>query len=212
MSVSGMMPSMALGADVLKRPWRRPGAMALLALAWTAGGAGAAGAAGAAGGAWATTVPGHAAAGAPPTLLATAPGEDTGFSVRPGLMTFDPNRPRRTPDFLEGPDLTAQGFEAGRQPPIVWTHWGARAVGHASYWIGYHTPCRGCRYALRAVRIAASRVVGGRYTRLSITDVDRGRASTYDLASVRVPSDGVSGGVPAFAWCNARDPNVCSPP
>lgn len=184
------MPSMASGADGMKRTWRRGGAVALLVLAWTAGGAGAA---------------------APPTLLATAPGQDTGFSVRPGLMTFDPNRSHRTPDYLEGPGLTAQGFEAGRQPSIVWTHWGARAVGHASYWIGYRTPCRGCRYAPRAVSVTASRVVNGRYTRLSITS-PTARAATYDLASVRVPTDGVSGGVPAFAWCNARDPNVCSPP
>jgi hypothetical protein len=143
----------------------------------------------------------------------------TGFVARPGFMTFEQNRPNRTADYLAGPNLTQQGFEAGRQPPIVWTHWGSRAVGRASYWIGYPTSCHGCRYTPRAVSLAAWRVVNGRYTRFSITDLagktsgsTKTNSSTYDLASVTVPAAGVSGGVPAYAWCNARVTSTCSPP
>lgn len=187
---------MAIGADGITRTWRRGGAVALLALAWTAG---------------------TATASAPPTMLATAPDDSTGFLARPGFMTFEQNRPNRTPDYLAGPGLTEPGFQAGRQPPIAWTRWGSRAVGSASYWIGYHAPCHACRYASRVVRLAAWRVVDGRYTRLSITDVvstgkAKAKAVTYDLANVSVPADGVSGGVPAYAWCNASDPRSCSPP
>ena len=189
---------MALGADGITKTLRRGGAVALLALAWAAG---------------------AATASAPPTILATAPDDSTGFLARPGFMTFEQNRPNRTPDYLAGPSLTEQGFLAGRQPPVVWTRWGSRAVGSASYWIGYHTPCHGCRYTFRLVGLAAWRVVDGRYTRLSITDVvsqgsgkAKPKAVTYDLANVSVPADGVAGGVSAYAWCNVRDTRSCSPP
>jgi hypothetical protein len=177
------------------------GAAAALAVAWTAapGHARAAGAA-------------RAAAPQTPTLLATAPLDATGFVARPGFMIFQQNRPNWTADYLAGPNLTQQGFQAGRQPPIVWTHWGSRAVGRASYWIGYHTSCTRCRYTSRAVSLAAWRVVDGRYTRLSITDLAGSKGSTYDLASVTVPTDGVAGGVPAYAWCNERYSRSCSPP
>jgi hypothetical protein len=188
------MTPMALGADGITRTLRRGGTLALLALAWAAG---------------------AATASAPPTLLATAPDDSTGFLARPGFITFNQNRPNRTPDYLAGPGLTQQGFKAGRQPSVVWTRWGSRAVGSASYWIGYHTPCHDCHYISRVVRLAAWRVVDGRYTRLSITDVvstGKAKASTYDLANVSVPADGVAGGVPAYAWCNASDTRVCSPP
>ena len=180
---------------------RLGGAVALLALAWTAalGHARAVGAA-------------RAAAAPQPTLLATAPLDANGFVARPGFMIFQQNRPNWTADYLAGPNLTQQGFQAGRQPPIVWTHWGSRAVGRASYWIGYHTSCTRCRYTSRAVSLAAWRVVDGRYTRLSITDLAGSKGSTYDLASVTVPTDGVAGGVPAYAWCNERYSRSCSPP
>src|SRR6516164_5595285 len=110
------------------------GAVALLALAWTAAAPGHAGAVGPARGAAAPQTQ-------TPTLLATVPMDSTGFVARPGFMIFDQNRPNWTADYLAGPNLTQQGFQAGRQPPIVWTHWGSRAVGRASYWIGYHTSC-----------------------------------------------------------------------
>ena len=181
---------------------RLGGAVALLALAWTAalGHARAVGAA-------------RAAAAPQPTLLATAPLDATGFVARPGFMIFQQNRPNWTADYLAGPNLTQQGFQAGRQPPIVWTHWGSRAVGRASYWVGFRTSCHDCRYTPRTVSLAAWRVLGGRYTRLSITDpAGNGKVSTYDLASVMVPTTGVPGGVPAYAWCNERYSRSCSPP
>jgi hypothetical protein len=213
------MPVMAPGGDGTMRTRRLGGAVALASIvgfAWAAGGA-AGSAAGWAGATRATDRAGAVraarAAAAPPTLLATAPYDATGFLARPGFMTFDQNRANRTPDYLAGPGLTQHGFQAGRQPPIIWTHWGARAVGRASYWIGYHTPCHGCHYTPRVVSLAAWRVVDGRYTRFSITDLaGKGKGSTFDLATVSVPADGVAGGVPAYAWCNARDPRSCSPP
>ena len=179
---------------------RLGGAVALLALAWTAalGHARAIGAV-------------RAAAAAQPTLLATAPLDATGFVARPGFMIFQQNRPNWTADYLAGPNLTQQGFQAGRQPPIVWTRWGSRAVGRASYWIGYRASCHDCRYTPRAVSLLAWRVLQGRYTRLSITPLG-GKASTYDLASVTVPTDGVAGGVQAYAWCNERYLRSCTPP
>jgi hypothetical protein len=126
-------------------------------------------------------------------------------------MIFEQNRPNWTADYLAGPNLTQQGFQDGRQPPIVWTHWGSHAVGQASYWIGYRTSCHDCRYAPRPVSLAAWRLVAGRYTRLSITPIG-GKVSTYDLASVTVPTTGVPGGTPAYAWCNERYSRSCSPP
>ncbi len=204
-----MMHVMARGADGTRKTWRGRGAVALgamLALAWAVGGAGPTGAA-----SRAAPVLAERAAAAPPTLLATAPDESTGFLLRPGFMIFDQNRPNWTPDYLAGPGLTQQGFEDGRQPPIVWTRWGSRAVGRASYWIGHHTPCSGCRYTPRVVGLAAWRVVQGHYTRFSISYLT-GRGATYVLAQVRVPASGVAGGVPAYAWCSARKPKSCSPP
>jgi hypothetical protein len=208
-----MMSVMELGGDGKIRPGRLGGAVALcllLGLGWAADGAGATRTARAADGAGATRTA-RATAGRPATLLATAPFDSTGFLVRPGFMTFDQNRPNRTPDYLAGPGLTEQGFQDGRQPPIVWTHWGSRAVGHASYWIGHQASCRGCHYTPRAVSLLAWRVVQGHYTRFSITPPG-GKGSTYDLASVMVPATGAAGGVPAYAWCNARDPRSCFPP
>jgi hypothetical protein len=183
------------------KSWRLGGAIALLALAWTAAAPGHARAVGAAG----------ASAPQTPTLLATAPLDATGFVARPRFMIFEQNRPNWTADYLAGPNLTQQGFQDGRQPPIVWTHWGSHAVGQASYWIGYRTSCHDCRYAPRPVSLAAWRLVAGRYTRLSITPIG-GKVSTYDLASVTVPTTGVPGGTPAYAWCSERYSRSCSPP
>ena len=182
------------------------GAVALLALAWTAAAPGHAGAVGPARGAAAPQTQTQT-----PTLLATVPMDSTGFVARPGFMIFDQNRPNWTADYLAGPNLTQQGFQAGRQPPIVWARWGSRAVGRASYWIGYRASCHDCHYTPRAVSLLAWRVLQGRYTRLSITPLG-GKASTYDLASVTVPTAGVAGGVQAYAWCNERYLRSCTPP
>jgi len=183
-------------------------AVALLALTWTAAAPGHAGAVGPARGAAAPQTQTQT-----PTLLATVPMDSTGFVARPGFMIFQQNRPNWTADYLAGPNLTQQGFQAGRQPPIDWTHWGSRALGRASYWVGFRTSCHDCRYTPRTVSLAAWRVLGGRYTRLSITDLaGNGKVTTYDLASVTVPTTGVPGGVPAYAWCNERYSRSCSPP
>ncbi len=182
----------------------------MIGVAWAAGAAGASGAPDHPG---AVTAARGVVAAAAPTLLATVPDDSTGFLTRPGFMSFLQNRPNRTPDYLEGPGLTQQGFEAGRQPPVVWTHWGSRAAGRATYWIGHGTSCHGCHYSPRAVSLAAWRIVEGRYTRFSITyPTGRSRVTTYELATVRVPASGVARGVPAYAWCNARVSRACSPP
>ncbi len=192
---------MALAPDGMKK-WLLAGtaaACAALSLAAVAGATGARG-----------DRAGHSARAHPPKLLATAPDDLTGALVRPGFMSFDHSLAGRTPDYLMGPGLTRNGFDHGREPPIVWTAWGARAAGRATYWLGSSNVCRGCQYIRYEVKLAAWRVRDGRYTRFSIT-VPRGPV-LYALEPTRIPANGVPGGLRAHTWCFAKQPKPCVSP
>jgi hypothetical protein len=153
---------------------------------------------------------GAASAARAATLLATAPSDRTSMLVRPGFMSFDQGAKGRTPDYLMGPGLTRRGYDHGREPPIVWSAWGTRATGRATYWLGQSATCHTCRYIRYVVKLAAWRVRQGHYTRFAIT-VPHGTV-VYALTRIRIPVNGLPGGLPAYTWCYAKQPKPCTPP
>jgi hypothetical protein len=188
--VSGIMSMMAPGGDGTVRMWLMAAAAAVcltLALAGAAHGS-----------------------GNPPRLLAIVPGDRTALTIRPRFMSFDHSQAGRTSDYLSGPGLTQQGFQEGRQPPIVWSRWGGRAAGQATFWLGYSTACGACRYHRYEVRLAAWRVRRGRYTRLSITGP--GGTNVYAFEPTRLAVNGRPGGLAAYTWCFTDGLKPCLTP
>lgn len=143
-------------------------------------------------------------------ILATSPSTFSGTLIKPGVLEFNNSLQGRTTDFAWGPGETRREFAYGPNVGIVWTRWGARAAGRASFWIGYSTVCHGCRYIREEVKLAAWRVRRGHYTRLSIT-FPRGPV-VYALDRIRVPAKGFPRGILAYAWCDTQQPTRCVSP
>jgi hypothetical protein len=153
---------------------------------------------------------GASAAARTPKLLAMSPSDHYSEQVRPTFLSFYHFEQHGFFDYLEGPGLTWRGWHKGRTAPVVWSHWGARATGRATYWMGYPPLCQPCKEIRRVVRLAAWRVREGHYTRLSITW--RGSTVVYEIRRIRYPVNGVPGGELSYNWCWARYPRPCSPP
>jgi hypothetical protein len=201
---------MALGADGTVRRWLAGGltaVAAVLAVCTTASAAHA--------GRFPTRAGG--ARHHPPTLLTDTPGDSHDLHVRPTFSGFyhqEWHSKYGFFDYLMGPGLTRREYDKGQQTPIVWTHWGARAAGRATYWV--YDCAATCQYSprdgylRREVTLAAWRVREGHYTRFSIT----WRRSTvvYAFERTRIPTNGVPGGLPAFTWCWAKYPKPCTSP
>lgn len=145
-----------------------------------------------------------------PKLLATSPDDRYALQVRPKFMSFYHPEQHGFFDYLMGPKLTWGGWHDGREPPIVWSRWGKRAAGRATYWLGHPPLCRPCKEIRRVVKLAAWRVREGRYTRFSITW--RGSTVVYASERTRIRANGVPGGLPAHRWCWAKYPRPCTPP
>ncbi len=110
-------------------------------------------------------------------------------------------------DYLMGPGLTWGAYKHGKETPVVWSRWGARASGRATYWLGYPPDCAPCREIRRVVKLSAWRVRKGQYTRFAITW--RRSKVVYALEFTRIPTNGVPGGLPAHTWCWAKIPQSC---
>jgi hypothetical protein len=147
---------------------------------------------------------------AKPTLLATSPNDNSGLLVRPGFMSFYHGDRGGFFDYLMGPGLTWGAYHHGKEPPVVWSRWGARAAGRATYWLGFPDSCSVCREIRRVVKLAAWRERDGHYTRFSIT----WRRSTvvYAYEPTRIPVNGLPGGALVHRWCWARIPQSCVVP
>jgi hypothetical protein len=149
---------------------------------------------------------GAAAAASPPTLLIDTPNDRTGLQVRPTFISFYEDGENGF-DYLMGPGLTQGEYRQGKETPIVWTHWGVRATGRATYWVFW---CGGCRYRRYEVRLTAWRVRKDHYTRLSIARP--GDTVVYAFEPTRIAANGVPGGLPAYTWCWAKYPKPCVSP
>jgi len=145
-----------------------------------------------------------------PKLLSASPEDHYAEQVRPGFMSFYHNDQGGFFDYLEGPRLTWGGWHHGRMPPVVWSRWGSRATGRATYWMGYPPGCLPCREIRRVVGLAAWRVRGGHYTRFSITW--RGSTVVYAFTRIRLPVNGVPGGELFDTWCWATGGQPCLAP
>lgn len=148
-----------------------------------------------------------------PRLLAYDPG--TTFVVRPPFMSFDETWHGHLSDFMGSPSLTTREFKAGKLGHVHWTRWGARAVGQASYWYGPTDSCGStgsCRYIRFVVGLRAWRVRRDRYTRLQVLYRGSRYRPVFLLKAIRIPTNGVARGVPAFTWCDASDRARCLTP
>jgi hypothetical protein len=105
------------------------------------------------------------AAGRAPRLLRFD--DTTRFAVRPATLSFGADGGV----LVLGPGVTQTGFHARRDGHIHWTAWTARSArGAGSVWINQCRPsCAAGHYTRYPVALGASRVVNGRYTRLTLS-------------------------------------------
>ena len=112
------------------------------------------------------------AAPGPPRLLRFD--DTTKFAVRPATLSFGADGGQ----LVFGPGVTQSQVHAGRHGHIRWTKWtptGARGVG--TIWINRCRPnCAAGHYVGYPVTAQASKVVGGRYTRLTLSYTRAGQA------------------------------------
>jgi hypothetical protein len=105
------------------------------------------------------------AASAPPRLLRFD--DTTQFAVRPATLTFGADGGT----LVLGPGVTQSSFQAHHDGHIHWTAWTATgATGTATVWINQCRPnCAAGHYTSYPGTAKASRVVKGRYTRLTLS-------------------------------------------
>jgi hypothetical protein len=101
--------------------------------------------------------------------------DTTRFAVRPATLTFGADGGV----LVLGPDVTQSSFQAHHDGHIRWTAWNATsAAGTATVWVNQCRPdCAAGHYTSSAGTVNASRVVNGRYTRLTLS-YQRGSRST----------------------------------
>jgi hypothetical protein len=116
-----------------------------------------------------------AATGSSPRLLRFD--DATRFVVRPATLSFGADGGVQ----VTGPGVSASALHAGHDGHIRWTRWnatGARGLG--TVWINQCRPnCAAGHFASYPVRVQASQVVNGRYTRLALSY--RGKVVRYRL-------------------------------